>query len=185
MDSSVRMSDTVTMHGKTFEVFLTDEEIQQRVWELGQEISKDYKGKIPLILSILNGSFIFTADLIRYLDVQLKVEFVRLASYVGTSSAGEILEILGLRNDIKGEDVIIVEDIVDTGLTLSKFVAQIKEKNPNSVKVVSLLQKPAAIEHPVDIDYVGFEIPNEFVLGYGLDFDEIGRELPQIYKLVE
>ena len=185
MDSNVKMSDIITLNGKPFEVFLTVEDIHQRVWELGHEISKDYKGKIPLVLSILNGSFVFTADLIRHLDFQLKVEFVRLASYIGTSSSGEILEILGLRHDIENEDVLIVEDIVDTGLTLSNFVTRIKEKNPNSIRIVSLLQKPSAIEFPVEVDYVGFEIPNEFVLGYGLDFNEIGRELPQIYKLMK
>ena len=179
------MSDIVELHGKSFEVFLTEEEIRQRVWEMGQDISRDYKGKIPIIISVLNGSFIFAADLVRVLDIQLKVEFVRLASYEGESSSGKVIEILGLRNEVEGEDILIVEDIVDTGLTLSKFVAEVKSRNPNSVKVVSLLQKPAAIEHPVDIDYIGFEIPNDFVLGYGLDFDEVGRELPQIYKLME
>jgi hypoxanthine phosphoribosyltransferase len=179
------MSEIVQVHGKKFEVYLTEEEIQQRVWELGNEISKDFKGKTPMIISVLNGSFIFTADLVRQLDCQLKVEFVRLSSYEGTTSGGQVLQILGLKKDIKGEDVLIVEDIVDTGLTLSQFIAEIQSRNPNSIKVVSLLQKPAAIEHPVDIDYIGFDIPNEFVLGYGLDFDEIGRELPQIYKLME
>lgn len=179
------MSDVVEINGKCFDVYLTEEEIRQRVWEMGQDISLDYKGKVPIMISVLNGSFIFAADLVRHLDIQLKVEFVRLASYEGTESSGEVMEILGLRNDIKGEDILIVEDIVDTGLTLSRFVAEIESKGPNSVKVVTLLQKPAAIEYPVEIDYVGFEIPNEFVLGYGLDFDEVGRELPQIYKLAE
>ena len=185
MDWNVKMNDIITLNDKSFEVFLTDEEIQQRVWELGHEISKNYKGKVPLVVSILNGSFIFTADLIRHFDFQLKVEFVRLSSYVGTASSGEILEIIGLRHDIENEDVLIVEDIVDTGLTLSNFVARIKEKNPNSIRIVSLLRKPSAIEFPVEVDYVGFEIPNDFVLGYGLDFNEIGRELPQIYKLIK
>lgn len=179
------MSDIVVLGDKSFDVYISKDEIQKRVWELGQEISVEYKGKVPLVLSVLNGSFIFTADLVRYLDLQLKVEFVRLSSYEGTNSTGEITQILGLKTDIQGEDVIIVEDIVDTGLTLSRFVAEIKGKKPNSVKVVSLLRKPDAIQHPVEVDYVGFDIPNEFVLGYGLDYDEIGRELPQIYKLIE
>ena len=179
------MSDIVHLNNKSFEVYLTKDEIQERVWELGQELSIDYKGKVPLVISILNGAFIFTADLVRYLDFNLKVEFVRLSSYVGMSSKGEIKQILGLKTDIEGEDVIIVEDIVDTGLTLSNFISDIKSRKPNSLKIVTLLRKPDALKFPVELDYVGFDIPNDFVLGYGLDYDEIGRELPQIYKLVE
>jgi len=178
------MSDIVRLNDKNFDVFITKDEIQSRVWELGQELSKDYKGKVPLVLSVLNGAFIFAADLVRYLDFNLKIEFVRLSSYVGTSSSGDVIQVLGLRKNIEGEDIIIVEDIIDTGLTLSKFIKEIKLRKPNSVKVVSLLRKPDAVVFPVNVDYVGFDIPNDFVLGYGLDYDEVGRELPQIYKLI-
>lgn len=179
------MKEKVTVNGKDFIVYLTKEEIIGRTWDLGQQLTNDYKGKTPIILSVLNGSFIFTADLVRHIELPLKIEFVRLSSYEGTSSSGQITEVLGLKTDLKDQDVIIVEDIVDTGLTLSNFIKTVKSKNPNSVRVVSLLRKPDAITFPVDIDYVGFDIPNDFVLGYGLDYDEVGRELPQIYKLVD
>ena len=179
------MKEKVTVNGKDFIVYLTKEEIIGRTWDLGQQLTNDYKGKTPIILSVLNGSFIFTADLVRHIELPLKIEFVRLSSYEGTSSSGRITEVLGLKTDLKDQDIIIVEDIVDTGLTLSNFIKTVKSKNPNSVRVVSLLRKPDAITFPVDIDYVGFDIPNDFVLGYGLDYDEVGRELPQIYKLVD
>ena len=179
------MKEKVTVNGKDFIVYLTKEEIIGRTWDLGQQLTNDYKGKTPIILSVLNGSFIFTADLVRHIELPLKIEFVRLSSYEGTSSSGRITEVLGLKTDLKDQDIIIVEDIVDTGLTLSNFIKTVKSKNPNSVRVVSLLRKPDAITFPIDIDYVGFDIPNDFVLGYGLDYDEVGRELPQIYKLVD
>ncbi|MDG2448490.1 MAG: hypoxanthine phosphoribosyltransferase [Saprospiraceae bacterium] len=179
------MKEEVTVNGKDFSVYLTKEEIIGRVWDLGQQITNDYRGKTPIILSVLNGAFIFTADLVRHIELPLNIEFVRLSSYEGTSSTGKLTEVLGLKTDLENQDVIIVEDIVDTGFTLSNFVKTVKSKNPNSVKIVSLLRKPEAISFPVEIDYVGFDIPNDFVLGYGLDYDEVGRELPQIYKLVE
>ena len=179
------MRDKVTVNGKDFTIYLSKEEIIGRIWDIGQQITKDYRGRTPIILSVLNGAFIFTADLVRYIELPLKIEFVRLSSYEGVSSTGRITEVLGLKTDLKDQDVIIVEDIVDTGLTLSNFIKTVKDKNPNSVKVVSLLRKPDAITFPVQIDYVGFDIPNDFVLGYGLDYDEVGRELPQIYKLID
>lgn len=179
------MKEQVTVNGKDFQVYLTKDEITGRIWDLGQQITQDYRGKTPIILSVLNGAFIFTADLVRYIELPLKIEFVRLSSYEGTSSTGRITEVLGLKTDLENQEVIIVEDIVDTGLTLSNFIKTVKSKNPNSVRVVSLLRKPEAITFPVEIDYVGFDIPNDFVLGYGLDYDEVGRELPQIYKLID
>lgn len=179
------MSENVSVNGRNFETYISKEKIQGRVEELGKQISADYQGKVPIVLSVLNGAFIFSADLVRSLSVNVKIEFVRLSSYEGTTSTGQIKQILGLKTDIENEDVIIVEDIVDTGLTLTNFIKDIKAKKPRSVKVVSLLRKPDAITHPVDIDYLGFDIPNVFVLGYGLDYDEIGRELPFIYKLVK
>ena len=179
------MKEKVTVNGRDFKVYLTKEEIEGRIWDLGQQITNDFRGKQPIILSVLNGAFIFTADLVRYIELPLNIEFVRLSSYEGTSSTGKITEVIGLNINLEDQDVIIVEDIVDTGLTLSNFIKTVKSKNPNSVKVVSLLRKPDALTFPVDIDYVGFDIPNDFVLGYGLDFDEVGRELPQIYKLVD
>ncbi|MEE9371706.1 MAG: hypoxanthine phosphoribosyltransferase [Saprospiraceae bacterium] len=179
------MKNKVTVNDKNFEVYLTKDEIHDRTCNLGIQITSDYKGKVPIILSVLNGAFIFTADLVRHIDLPLNIEFVRLSSYKGTSSTGKITEILGLETNLENQDVLIVEDIVDTGLTLTNFIKTVKSENPNSVKIVTLLRKPEAITFPVNIDYIGFDIPNDFVLGYGLDYDEVGRELPQIYKLIE
>ena len=178
------MREKVSVNGREFEIYLSKDDIQGRIWDLGNQITNDYHGKEPVILSVLNGAFIFTADLVRYIELPLMIEFVRLSSYHGTQSTGKIKRLMGLNMDIEGRDIIIVEDIVDTGLTLSQFLIDIKSKKPASVAVVSLLRKPEAITHDVEIDYLGFDIPNEFVLGYGLDYDEVGRELPHIYKLI-
>ncbi len=177
------MNETVKLHDKEFEVFIAKEEIESINKELADTINKDYKGKYPIVLSILNGSFIFAADLVRYFDFPMKIEFVRYSSYEGTESTGRIKQILGLKSNIEGRDLLIVEDIVDTGFTLSKALAELKSHGPASVKVVSLLLKPDALQHEIPIDYVGKEIPNDFVVGYGLDYDELGRDLPAIYKL--
>jgi len=178
------MRERVSVNDKDFEIYLSKDDIQGRIWDLGNQITNDYHGKSPVIISILNGAFIFTADLVRYIELPLMIEFVRLSSYHGTSSTGAVKRLMDLNMDIAGRDVLIVEDIVDTGLTLSQFLIDIKAKNPASVAIVSLLRKPEALTHDVHIDYLGFDIPNEFVLGYGLDYDEVGRELPHIYKLV-
>ncbi len=179
------MSEHVKLHDKSFQIYLEESVIQERVKELAQTINKDYKGKTPIILCILNGSFIFTADLVRHFDFPLTVEFVRYSSYEGTSSTGKITKMLGMKSDIAGQDVIIVEDIVDTGFTLFNALEELQKKSPNSIQITSLLVKPEALKYDVPCAYVGFEIPNDFVVGYGLDYDEHGRDLPAIYKLKE
>ncbi len=178
------MSD-ITLHDKTFEIYLEESEIQTAVKRLAEEINKDYQGKKPIILSILNGSFIFTADLVRFFSFPLTVEFVRYSSYEGTSSTGRITKMLGMKSDIKGKDLIIVEDIIDTGFTLHNALKDLRAQEPASIRIASLLVKPKALKHDVPCDYVGFNIPNDFVVGYGLDYDEYGRDLPAIYKLKE
>lgn len=178
------MSD-IKLHDKTFETYLPESEIQEAVKRLAEEINKDYQGKKPIILSILNGSFIFTADLVRFFNFPLTVEFVRYSSYEGTSSTGKITKMLGMKSDIKGKDLIIVEDIIDTGFTLHNALKDLHAQEPASIKIASLLVKPKALKHDVPCDYVGFNIPNDFVVGYGLDYDEYGRDLPAIYKLKE
>ena len=177
------MSDTVKLHDKEFEIYISKEEIDSINKGLAVQINRDYEGKNPIVLSILNGSFIFAADLVRYFSFPLKIEFVRYSSYEGTESTGRIKEILGLKSNIEGRDLLIVEDIVDTGFTLSKALAELKSHGPSSVRVVSLLLKPDALQHDIPVDYVGKSIPNDFVVGYGLDYDELGRDLPAIYKL--
>lgn len=178
------MSD-IKLHDKTFETYLPESEIQEAVKRLAEEINQDYQGKKPIILSILNGSFIFTADLVRFFNFPLTVEFVRYSSYEGTTSTGTLTKMLGMKSDIRGKDLIIVEDIIDTGFTLHNALKDLQAQEPASIKIASLLVKPKALKHDVPCDYVGFNIPNDFVVGYGLDYDEYGRDLPAIYKLKE
>ena len=177
------MSEKVRLNDKVFEPFIERARINQQLEVLASKINEDYKDKHPLVLCILNGSFIFAADLVRKLNFPLHIEFVRYASYKGTSSTGEVKKIVGLRTTIKGRDILVVEDIIDTGLTLTKALDDLKVQQPNSVKIATLLLKPDALQHDLSIDYVGFEIPNDFVVGYGLDYDELGRDLPDIFKL--
>ena len=179
------MSDVITLHDKSFEVYLSEADIQARVKALADQINKDYAGKSPIVLCILNGSFIFTADLVRHFSFPLTVEFVRYSSYRGTESTGRVTKILGMKSDIAGKDVLIVEDIIDTGYTLSNAVKELIRQKPSTVRIASLLLKPEALKHDVDCNYIGFSIPNKFVVGYGLDYNELGRDLPSIYQLKE
>lgn len=179
------MKNELILHDKAFGIYIDEKKIQNRVKTLAEEINKDYQGLSPTILCILSGSFIFTADLVRQLNIPLTVEFVRYSSYEGTKTSGTITKMIGMKSDIAGKDIIIVEDIIDTGFTLSTAITEIKRKKPNSLKIASLLLKPDALVHDVPCDYIGFNIPNDFVVGYGLDYDELGRDFPAIYKLKE
>jgi len=154
--------------------------IRKRVKEIAEEISRDYEGRTPLLIGVLNGSFIFLADLIRELSIPVVVDFVKVRSYVGTESSTLELK-LDLERDIEGLDVILVEDIVDTGKTVDFLIRRMSSKNPNSIKVCALLDKPERRKVDVKVDYVGFTIPDVFVVGYGLDVDGRYRELPDIY----
>jgi len=171
---------------KEFEIFLENETLNKRIRLLGIQMNVDYDGKCPLFIGILNGSFLFMADLIKEINVPCEVAFMRVASYEGTSSSGKVKELIGLPDDIEGRDIIIVEDIVDTGLTLTHIIKTLQEKNPASLKVSSLLLKPSALKYDIkELEYVGFEIPNEFVVGYGLDYNGLGRNLKDIYRATE
>ena len=175
----------ITIKDKDFISFISKESIQKRVEELGKQIAKDYKGKIPLLIGILNGSFIFAADLMRAITTPTEISFVRYASYQKMQSSGCVTEIMGFNNQLKGRDVILVEDIVDTGLTLKSLTEKITAFEPNTVTIASLLFKPEALQTGIQIDYVGFEIENKFVVGYGLDYNGLGRELKSIYVLAK
>jgi len=175
----------VRIHDKEFEIYIDEDQISQIIKNLSSAINVDYMYKQPIVLCILNGSFIFAADLVRHFSFPLKMEFVRYSSYEGTETTGTVTKILGIKADIKDQDIIIIEDIVDTGLTLSRAIKELWSYEPNSIKVVSLLLKPEALEYDIPVDYVGKDIPNKFVVGYGLDYDELGRDLPAIYKLKE
>lgn len=174
----------IKVHDKEFVPYLTSEEIEKQISRVASEINRDYAGKKPLFIAILNGSFIFAADLFKQIDVEAEIAFIKLASYKGVKSTGKVITSIGLDTDIYGRDVIIIEDIVDTGKTLFQFLPQLEHQHPSSLKIASLLHKPDAMVHPIRIDYLGFTIPDKFVLGYGLDYDGLGRNIKEIYQLV-
>lgn len=174
----------VEVNGKTFRISIPEAEIKKRVKEVAEEISRDMEGKNPLLLGVLNGAFIFAADLMREMTIPCEISFVKLASYQGTTSTGTVKEVLGINEDLTGRDVIIVEDIVDTGLTMKQMIESLGTRNPASVSVCALLVKPDKLQVELDLKYVAFNIPNEFILGYGLDFDQAARGLRDIYTLV-
>ena len=173
----------IAIHDKLFVPYLTENDIQNRISELAAAINRDYTGKRPLFIAILNGSFMFAADLFKSITIEAEICFIKLASYKGTSSSGQVITAIGLDVDLINKDVIIVEDIVDTGKTLNEFLPKLGHQQPASLKIVSLLHKPEAAKFPVKIDYTGFVIPNRFVVGYGLDYDGLGRNLREIYQL--
>jgi hypoxanthine phosphoribosyltransferase len=175
----------IQVHDKKFQPYLKAEEINQQIIRLATSIDKDYEGKRPLFIAILNGSFMFAADLFKELTIEAEICFIKLASYKGTKSTGNVITSIGLDESLRDRHVIIVEDIVDTGKTLSEFLPQLKDQRPASLKIASLLHKPEALEFPLTIDYLGFSVPNKFLLGYGLDYDGLGRNLKEIYQLVE
>jgi len=165
-------------------ILLSRQEVEATVNRLAAEISKDYQGKHPLLIGILKGSFMFMADLIRLLDFPLEVEFIRLSSYgPGRESSGKIKVVQGLRSQVKGKDVLVIEDIVDTGLTVTFLLDYLRKKKPASLKLCALTDKPSRHQVPVTIDYLGFTVPDKFLVGYGLDWDERFRNLPDIYVL--
>jgi hypoxanthine phosphoribosyltransferase len=174
----------ITVHDKSFETYLSEATIQQRIGELAKEINRDYKGKRPFFIAILNGSFMFAADLFKQLTVEADICFIKLASYKGMESSGKVVTSIGLDDDLFGKDVIIVEDIVDTGKTLHNFLPRLEHQQPKSLKIATLLHKSEATEYPVTLHYIGFDIPNKFVVGYGLDYDGLGRNFKEIYQLV-
>lgn len=176
---------TIKVHDKTFDIYLPEAQIQEKIKALADQINKDYVGKKPLFIPILNGSFMFASDLFKYITIDAEISFIKLASYKGMKSSGNIITAIGLDQDLFGRDIIIVEDIVDTGKTLTEFLPQLQHQQPASLKIAALLHKPDAIKHPLAIDYLGFSIPNKFVVGYGLDYDGLGRNLKEIYQVVE
>jgi hypoxanthine phosphoribosyltransferase len=174
----------VKLKDKEFKVSIPAEKIQDVIAKMAKEINKDYSNKnIPLFISILNGSFMFTADLFKHIDFVCEVTFLKLTSYKGASSTGSVRQLIGVNESIEGRDVIVLEDIVDTGITIEQILGQLKSFEPASVKIASLLFKPEAYQKSLKIDYIGMEIPNDFIVGYGLDYDGLGRNLADIYTL--
>lgn len=175
----------VKIKDKTFKTSIPEAQILERVKAVAERINTDMADKNPLLLAMLNGSFVFAADLMREITVPCEISFVKMSSYHGTSSTGKVKQLLGLNEDIKGRTVIVVEDIVESGLTLKTLLETLKEKEPADVQICTLLFKPDCLQVPLDIKYVAMEIPNDFILGYGLDYDQQGRNLRDIYTVVE
>jgi hypoxanthine phosphoribosyltransferase len=179
------MPDSIVVHDKRFVPFIAESKLTAGIKNLAETLNRDYHGKRPLFISILNGSFMFSADLFKYLTIEAEICFIKLASYKGTRSSGQVVTAIGLDTDIKGRDIVILEDIIDTGKTLSQFLPQVYNQQPESLKIAVLLHKPEATIFPVAIDYICFTIPNKFVLGYGLDYNGLGRNLSELYQLKE
>jgi hypoxanthine phosphoribosyltransferase len=179
------MSSNIIVNNETFKPYLSAEEIQKQIQRVATEINRDYLNKKPLFIAILNGSFMFASDLFKNITIEAEICFIKLASYKGTKSTGNVITSIGLDEPLKDRHVIVVEDIVDTGNTLNKFLPQLFNQQPASLKIASLLHKPDALVHDLKIDYLGFSVPNIFLLGYGLDFDGLGRNTSDIYQIVE
>ncbi len=175
----------IQVHDKKFQPYITADQIQEQINILGKQIDQDYQGKKPLFIAILNGSFIFAADLFKTITIEAEISFIKLVSYKGTKSTGNVITSIGLDESLKDRHVIILEDIVDTGKTLHQFLPQLFNQQPASLKIAALLHKPEALQFPIQIDYLGFNVPSKFLLGYGLDYDGLGRNLKEIYQLME
>ncbi|HKJ41029.1 MAG TPA: hypoxanthine phosphoribosyltransferase [Sunxiuqinia sp.] len=171
---------------KEFELFIPYEKIRSVVEKMADQMNEDLAGKNPLFICILNGSFMFAAEVFKRITLlDAEISFVKLASYSGTKTSGKVKELIGLNEDLEGRTVVVLEDIVDSGITIENIISQLKAKNPAKVQVASLLLKPDALIKDVELDYIGLEIPNDFIVGYGLDYDGRGRNLIDIFKVVD
>ena len=175
----------IKVHDKDFIPYIGSAEIKQQISKLADQINADYKGKRPLFIAILNGAFMFASDLFKELSIEAEICFIKLASYKGTKSTGNVITSIGLDIPLTDRHVVIIEDIVDTGKTLNEFLPQLLIQQPASLKIAALLHKPEALKYPLAIDYLGFSVPDKFLLGYGLDYDGLGRNLGEIYKVAE
>lgn len=184
-ESKTKEMNEVRVLDKTFRELITREEIDGKVTDIARQINSDYAGKEVIFLGILNGAFLFAADLFRKIEVTARISFVKLASYEGTGSSGTIKELIGWNEDIRNQNIIVVEDIVDTGITLERIVDELKMRKVATIRVASLLLKPDAYKKSIPVDYTGFNIPNDFVVGYGLDYNGYARNLPSVYTLIK
>ena len=177
--------DSIKIKDKSFRVSIPEAEIKTRVKALAEQMSKDLEGKNPIFLAVLNGAFIFAADLMREMTIPCEISFVKLASYQGTTSTGKVKEVFGINEDLSGRTVVIVEDIVESGQTMKQMIESLGTRNPASVQICTLFFKPEKLKEELTLDYVAFRIPDDFILGYGLDYDGLGRELKDVYNIVE
>lgn len=176
---------TIEINGKVFQISISNEEINAAVDDIAKRMNRDLAGKKPLFIGLLNGAFMFCADLMKKIDFESNITFVKLKSYDGLQTSGKVLQTIGLTETIEGRTVVVIEDIVDSGATLNHFLDELKKLNPAVIKVATMFLKPAACKYNIKIDYLGIEIPNDFVVGYGLDFDGLGRNFKDLYKLIE
>jgi hypoxanthine phosphoribosyltransferase len=179
------MADSVQLHDKVFEKFIDREELDEAIRAVGVQLNRDLGNKNPLFLVVLNGAFVFAADILRTFKYDCDISFIKLSSYVGTKTSHTVREVIGLDTNVKDRTVVLIEDIIDTGITMDHIIQLIKQMEANDFKTATMLFKPDAIEKNFPVDYIGIEIPNDFIVGYGLDYDGKGRNLPDIYKIVE
>ena len=177
--------DSIKIKDKSFRVSIPEAEIKTRVKALAEQMSKDLEGKNPIFLAVLHGAFIFAADLMREMTIPCEISFVKLASYQGTTSTGKVKEVFGINENLSGRTVVIVEDIVESGQTMKQMIESLGTRNPASVQICTLFFKPEKLKEELTLDYVAFRIPDDFILGYGLDYDGLGRELKDVYTIVE
>jgi hypoxanthine phosphoribosyltransferase len=178
------MENTVTLHDKQFKKFISSAKIQETVDRIAKRINKDIKGKRPIFISVLNGSFMFTSDLLKKVNIECEISFIKVASYSGAISKGKVNELIGLNEDLYERIVVVLEDIVDSGNTIEKVIVELKKYNPKQIKLVTMFFKPKAYKKKIALDYVGIEVPNDFIVGYGLDYNGLGRNLSDIYTLI-
>ena len=181
----MQKQETIQVKDKTFAISIPELELKQQIKRVADEITRDYAGRQPVFLAVLNGSFIFAADLLREIDLPCEISFVKLASYQGTNSTGSIREVIGLNIDITNRPIIIVEDIIDTGLTMAYMLDTLKGQNPSSIDICTLLLKPSKLQVKLDVRYCCKEIPDDFVVGFGLDYDGFGRNTKDIYTIIQ
>ncbi len=179
------MDKIISVKDKKFALSISAEEIKKIIKGIADRINSDFQGEEVVFIGVLNGSFMFASDLIKHIELPCKVCFMKVSSYEGTGSTGQVKQLIGLNEDIAGRNVVVIEDIVDTGLTMRDVLGQLMAMNPKSLKLASLIFKPESFREDYKVDYVGFSIPNDFIVGYGLDYDGYGRNLPEIYTVVK
>ncbi|MEA4936940.1 MAG: hypoxanthine phosphoribosyltransferase [Paludibacter sp.] len=177
--------NTIQIHDKKFTLSITEAEIQAAVKRVGEAINRDMPDSNPLFICVLNGAFMFAGDLMKTVNFPCEITFVKLSSYEGLMTTGSVKEVIGLNESVVGRNVVVVEDIVDTGITMEKIISSLQAKGAKSIKVATFLQKPEALQRDIQVDYVAMKIPNQFIVGYGLDYDGYGRNLKEIYTVVE
>lgn len=175
----------IKLYDKVFRMSLSEEEIINRVKVVAEQINEEYKGRRPLFLSVLNGAFMFTSDLMKEINIECEISFVKLASYQGTMSTGKVHEVIGINEDLSGRDIIIVEDIVESGKTIMQMMDSLSNRQPASIKVCTLFFKPSKLEEKINVDYAAIVIPDDFIVGYGLDYNQLGRNLRDIYTITD